>query len=60
MHTVVVRDSDEVAPETSLMVEGNQLSALPGTEDDVEEGTDVTVWHGVPPAKSLPSAPALG
>jgi hypothetical protein len=51
MHPVIARDSGEVVPQTRLVVGGDEVGALFGAEDDVEDGTDVAVRHIVSPPK---------
>ena len=53
VHRVVARDSGEVVPQIGLTVGRDEMRALFGAEDDVEEGTDVAVRHIVSPLKGL-------
>jgi len=48
---MVARDSGEVVPQIGLTVGRDQVCALFGAEDDVEDGTDVAVRHVVSPPK---------
>ena len=45
LHSVVVSDAGEVVPQPGLTVGRDELRALFGAKDDVEDGTDVAVWH---------------
>jgi hypothetical protein len=51
VHPVVARDSGEVVPQIGLTVGRDEMRALFGAEDDVEDGDDVAVRHIVSPPK---------
>ena len=57
LHAVIARNPSEVVPQPGLMIGANELHALFGAEDNVEDGTDVAVRHvsTVPPLKRLPN-----
>jgi hypothetical protein len=51
VHPVIARNSGEVVPQTGLTVGRDEMRALLGAEDDVEDGDDVAVRHIVSPPK---------
>jgi len=55
LHAMIAGDARKVVPQSGLMVGTNELHALFRAEDNVEDGTDVTMGHGspVPPLKGL-------
>ena len=57
LHAVIARDARKVVPQPRLMIGANELHALFGAENNVEDGTDVAVRHvsTVPPLKGLPN-----
>jgi len=57
LHAVIARNAREVVPQPTLMIGANELHALFGAEDDVEDGTDVAVRQVSPvsPLKGLPN-----
>ena len=57
LHAVIARNACEVVPQPRLMIGANELHALFGAEDNVEDGTDVAVSpvSTVPPLNGLPN-----
>ena len=53
LHAVIAGNFGKVIPKPQLAIGRNELLALLGGEDDVEEGANVAVWH-VPPLKGFP------
>ena len=68
MHSVIVGNAGEIVPQSGLTVSGDELCALFGTKYNVEDGTDIAMWHVCHPLKGapvinirrIPSASALG
>jgi hypothetical protein len=54
-HTVIARNAREVVPQSRLIAGANELHALFGAKDNVEDGTDIAVGHlsPVPPLKGF-------
>ena len=53
VHPVIARDSSEIVPQIGLTVGRDELRALFGAEDDMEDGAYVAVGHVVSPLKGL-------
>jgi len=55
LHAMIARNTRKVVPQAGLMGGTNELHTLFRAEDNVEDGTDVTMGHGspVPPLKGL-------